>query len=175
MTATHHRTGLAATCSNLDPPVHVPGLWVNFVNAGPLERCDPDVHVYECGLSRLTWLRRVTVGLSWLVQHVYLAATCVVLDHVCQGCGSNMSGHWRSWTRPSTCRVMVKYVYRGHWMKNTWRNTILTFGKTLESRDGRYLNIALSIILSQCLLCNFVYLKHVLVLPFWLAKLTKGA
>jgi hypothetical protein len=101
MTATRHRTGephvalgpighmwsqrvqrvhIAATCSELDPPVYVSGLWVNYVNADPLERCDPNIHVYKYGPIRLMWLTRVTVGPSWLVQHVYLAAPCADWD-----------------------------------------------------------------------------------------------
>ena len=59
---TRHRTKLATTCSDVDPPVLVPRLLVNYVNTGPLERCDLGVHVYECEPSRLTWLTRVAVG-----------------------------------------------------------------------------------------------------------------
>ena len=36
-------------------------------------------------------------------------------------------------------------------------------------------DIALSIILGQCLICNYVFLKYVQVLTFWLAQLTKKA
>ena len=77
---THHRTELVATCSDLNPPVHMVGLWVNYVNEGPLERCDPGIHVYKCGHSRLMWLTCVTVCPGLLVQHVYLAATCADWD-----------------------------------------------------------------------------------------------
>ena len=31
-----HRTRLAATCSDLERPVHVPGLLVNYINASSL-------------------------------------------------------------------------------------------------------------------------------------------
>jgi hypothetical protein len=58
----------------------MPSLWVNYVNAGPLERYDPGVHMYECGPSRPTWLTRIIVGPGLLVQHVYLAAMCADWD-----------------------------------------------------------------------------------------------
>lgn len=89
---TCHRTGPATTCSDVDP-VLVPRLLVNYVNTGPLERCDLGVHVYECEPSRLTWLTHVAVGPVWLIQYVYLAATCADWDprSTCQGCGSNLS------------------------------------------------------------------------------------
>jgi hypothetical protein len=48
---------------------------VNYVNVGPLERCDPGVHVYKCGPNKMTWLTHVSVGPGLLVQYVYLAAT----------------------------------------------------------------------------------------------------
>ena len=53
----------------------MPCLLVIYVNAGPLERCGPGIHMYERGPSRLTWLTRVIVGPVWLVQYVYLVAT----------------------------------------------------------------------------------------------------
>ena len=49
-------------CSEVDPSVLMPRLLVIYVNAGPLERCGPGVHMYERGPSRLTWLTRVIVG-----------------------------------------------------------------------------------------------------------------
>ena len=42
--------------------------------------------------------------------------------------------------------TLKENVYPGLWMEDTWKNTTQVFSKTLEDEDGRYLDIALSII-----------------------------
>ena len=39
--AVRHRTRPAATCSDLERPVHVPGLLVNYINVSPLRDVCP--------------------------------------------------------------------------------------------------------------------------------------
>ena len=61
--------------------------------------------------------------------------------------------------------IIVKIIFGNSYivetLQDTWRNITQVFGKTLEDEDGRYLDIALSIILGQCLICNSVFLEHV--------------
>ena len=40
------------------------------------------VHVYEYGPNRMTWITYVIIGPSLLVQYIYLAATFGPQDHV---------------------------------------------------------------------------------------------
>ena len=49
------------------------------------------------------------------------------------------------------------------------------YGKTFEGEDGRYVDITLSIIFSQFIMCKILCLEQVLVVAFWLAKLIKKA
>ena len=74
------------------------------------------------------------------------------------GTKSNKFGKWSpAWEGPyKIVKVIFGNSYMvetlqgerlpGRWMEDTWRNITQVFGKTLEDEDGRYLDIALSII-----------------------------